>query len=101
MAWDSHGVGELVGFIRSTDPAQSDATIFATLRALLTSWIERGWLDLGPSHRAGLGDVRELVPFLDQHGPAGVVALDSDLRLPEVDLTDRAFADVEWLRGKI
>jgi hypothetical protein len=98
MREDSHGVGELVGFIRSRDPAAPDAIIFTRLRALLATWIARGWLQLGPGHRprAGLASITDLLPWLDGHGPS-VVGLDSEVVLPEVDLTRRAYADVPWL----
>src|SRR5262245_21774304 len=98
MASDSHGVGELVGFIRSRDPEASNEAIFARLHELLSSWLRRGWLQLGPPHRprAELSSVDQLLPWLDSHGPP-VVGVDSQVELPEVDLTDRAFADVPWL----
>jgi hypothetical protein len=99
MAEDSHGVGELVGFIRSRDPGASNAAIFRQLRTLLASWIARGWLQLASPNRprAGLLSIDQLLPWLDGHGPE-VVGLDSQVVLPEVDLTDRALADVPWLR---
>jgi hypothetical protein len=102
MAQDSHGVGELVGFIRSRDPTAPNPIIFHRLRALLASWMERGWLQLAgpPRPTAGLQSIDGLLPWLDAQGPA-VVGLDSDVELPEVDLTDRAFGDVHWLRGAV
>jgi hypothetical protein len=102
MAEDSHGVGELVGFIRSRDPKAANEVIFARLRALLADWITRGWLQLGPAHRprANLTSIDQLLPWLDSHGPL-VVGIDSDVELPELDLTDQAFADVPWLRGAV
>ena len=35
MAGDSHGVGELVGLIRSRDPEATNEAIYTRLRALL------------------------------------------------------------------
>lgn len=102
MAQDSHGVGELVGYIRSRAPVASNVVIFGQLRSLLSSWIGRGWLQLGPPGRprAGLASIGDILPWLDRQGPP-VVGLDSDVETPEVDLTDRAFEDVRWLRGAV
>ncbi len=102
MAQDSHGVGELVGFIRSRDPSAPNDAVFQQLHLLLSSWVGRGWLQLGPPGRptAGLGSIAELLPWLDRHGPP-VVGLDSSVQMPEVDLTSQAFDDVPWLRGAV
>jgi hypothetical protein len=102
IAQDSHGVGELAGYYRAAHPGAPDADVFAFVRSLLATWISRGWLQLGPGtrERAGLENVAELLPFLDYHGPSAV-SLDSTVRLPEIDLTDQAHKDVEWLRDAI
>ena len=102
MASDSHGVGELVGFIRSANPYFTNFDIFGELRALLQRWIGRGWLQLCDSsqRRAGLGTIHDLLPFLDRVGP-DAMHVDSDVPLPEIGLTDQAFIDIEWLRGAV
>ena len=102
MAWDAHGVGELAGFIRAANPQAADTEVFSQTRALLATWIERGWLALGRAdrERAGLSDVSELLPFLDRHGPS-ILSVESSEPLPEVSLTEQAFRDVEWLRGAV
>jgi hypothetical protein len=99
MAFDSHGVGELVGFIRSANPYFNDSDIFHKLRALLERWIGRGWLKVCDSHkrRAGPSTVGDLLLLLDRVGP-DAMDVESDVELPEVGLTDQAFDDVEWLR---
>ena len=102
MAWDAHGIGELAGFIRAASPEASDVEVFGQTRALLANWIERGWLDIGPAdrERVGLRDITELLPFLDRLGPS-ILSVQSSDPLPEVDLTEQAFQDVEWLRGAV
>ena len=102
MACDSHGVGEIVGFIRSANPYADDFVVFRLTRELLDSWIQRGWLDLAPEPRpqGGLRGIEELLPLLDQLGPRAV-SLENYIRLPEIDLTNQAFHDVEWLRGAV
>ena len=102
MAWDSHSVGEIIGFIRSANSWYSDVEIYQELIALLRSWVERGWLRVleKPTYGVGLNDISELIPYLEHHGP-DLVSLESDVPLPEIDLTDQAFEDVEWLRGAV
>ena len=102
MASDSHGVGELVGFIRSTNPFLTNTEIFRELYDLLETWIARDWLQLRPSlaHPTDLKRIDELLPFLNRVGP-DAMDIDSNTVLPEVDLTDQAFVDVEWLRGAV
>jgi hypothetical protein len=102
MAGDSHGVGELVGFIRSSNPYFTNFDIFADLRALLERWIARGWLRLchSPERRSGLSSIQDLLPFLDRVGP-DAMDVESKVTLPEINLTDQAFIDVEWLRGAV
>ena len=102
MADDSHGVGELVGYIRSRAPTASNEVIFDRLRSLLSSWIGRGWLELGapPRPRAGLESIGELLKWLDQQGPP-VVGLGSTVLMPEVNLSNRTVDDLPWLRGTV
>jgi len=102
MASDSHGVGELVGFIRSANPFFNNGEIFRELYDLLDRWIARGWLQLRPSlaYPTDLKSIDELLPFLNRVGP-DAMDIDSNAVLPEVDLTDQAFVDVEWLRGAV
>jgi hypothetical protein len=102
MARDSHGVGELAGFVRAAQPELDDAGVFRLTRALLATWIERGWLALGsdPRPRAGISSIDDLLPLLDRHGPRAL-ALDGNVELPEVDLTLQAYRDVAWLRGAV
>ena len=102
MAWDSHGVGELVGFIRSANPYFDNFQIFRDLRALLDRWIGRGWLKMAESseRRAGVATIGDLLPFLDRVGPEAM-DVDSAVPLPEIALTDQAFDDVEWLKGAV
>ena len=102
MASDSHNVGELVGFIRSDNPHFTDSDIFRDLINLLSTWIDRGWLSVvaKPSYGQPMASVAELIPYLEHHGVAAV-AVESDIKLPEVDLTKQAFLDVEWLRGAV
>jgi hypothetical protein len=100
LAWDSHGVGELAGFVRASQPELDDPGVFRLTRALLATWIERGWLALASDPRpgGGLSSIEDLLPYLDRHGPRAL-AVDGDVELPEVDLTLQAFRDVAWLRG--
>ena len=102
MASDSHGVGELVGFIRSANPFLNNTEIFQELCDLLDRWIARGWLQLRPSlaHPTDLTSIDQLLPFLNRVGP-DAMDIHSNTALPEVDLTDQAFVDVEWLRGAV
>lgn len=101
MAWDSHGVGELAGFYRAANPAATDTDVFGFVRGLIATWIERGWLVLGPEDRdrAGLQSIDEVLGFLDAFGP-DVLSIESERRLPEVDLSEQAFQDVGWLRDR-
>ncbi|HWG32751.1 MAG TPA: hypothetical protein VN650_01190 [Gemmatimonadaceae bacterium] len=100
MAWDSHGVGEIVGLIRSANPLYADAEIYRDLLELLTSWIDRGWLSVvaQPAHELPVASIADLLPYLERHG-ISAVSLDSAVPLPEIDLTRQAFVDVEWLRA--
>src|SRR2546426_503765 len=102
VASASHGVGELVGFIRSANPFFNNGEIFRELYDLLDRWIARGWLQLRPSlaYPTDLKSIDELLPFLNRVGP-DAMDIDSNAVLPEVDLTDQAFVDVEWLRGAV
>ena len=102
MAWDSHLVGEIMGFVRSSMPYPSDYSVFRETYELLDKWIERGWLDLGkqPHDCEGISTIQDVLPYLERHGPS-LTSPESDVPLPEVDLTDKAFLDVEWLRGAV
>lgn len=102
LASDSPNVGEIIGFVRSSNPLQSDYDVHRATLTLLTSWIERGWLRVVPQPAYGLPmrTIEELMPYLEHHS-IDVAAPDSSIPLPEIDLTDQAFADVEWLRGAV
>jgi hypothetical protein len=101
MAWDSHGIGELAGFYRAANPTATDADVFDFVRDLISSWIDRGWVTIGPENRerVGLESIDDVVGFLHEYGP-DLFSLDSDRRLPEVNLTEQAFHDVPWLRAE-
>ncbi|MGH7623686.1 MAG: hypothetical protein ACREOJ_00010, partial [Gemmatimonadaceae bacterium] len=102
MAWDSHLVGEIIGFVRSANPLADDFSVYRLTYSLLESWIDRGWLQLAPKpHNCeGLSTIRGLLPYFERHG-VDVVSTECIVDLPEIDLTDQAFLDVEWLRGAV
>jgi hypothetical protein len=102
MAWDSHFVGEIVGFVRSTDAYADDFSVYRQTVALLEAWTERGWLQLAdkptlPPH------VRTMEQLLAEFSHEGVRAVSDESVIAhiEIDLTDQAFRDVEWLRGAV
>ena len=102
MSWDSYHLGEIVSVVRGADALQDEFSVFRTLIALLESWIARGWLMLAarPTFPAVVRSIEQVVPYLEQHG-VQAIAEESDLALPELELTEQAFRDVEWLRGVV
>ena len=102
MAWDSYHLGEVISFIRGADPLLDDFTLYRTTLALLNSWIARGWLSLAirPTLPPVLSSIDQLAPYLEECG-VQVVSEENQVRLPEVELTEQAFRDVEWLRGVV
>jgi hypothetical protein len=102
MAWDSYHLGEVVSFVRDADPSQDEFGVYRTLIALLESWNARGWLMLAarPTGPVIVTSVEQVVPYLEQYG-VWAIAAESDVTLPELELTDQAFRDVEWLRGVV
>src|SRR5688572_1483957 len=95
MSWDAYGVGELTGHLRTHDMFETDADIFARLHHLLTTWNERGWLEVSPvpGDEAGVRDMAELLRYLDAAGP-DIVSDESEVPLPTVELTEQAFREV-------
>jgi hypothetical protein len=96
MAQDDHGVWEVFEFVRLHNPDADDADVLRVGRALLQSWVERGWLRLagdGPKWgtATSIGDVLRIV---DRHGLAATRYFDS---APWLDLTPKAYVDVDWL----
>lgn len=102
MAWDSYRLGEVVAFVRAADPRLDEFALYRTLLVLLDSWIARRWLSLArrPTRPLVLSAIEQLVPYLEQLG-VNVVSEENDEALPEVELTDQAFRDVEWLGGLV
>lgn len=102
LAWDDHGLGEVVPMVRGAHPLLDGYGVYRELVALLETWIGRGWLTLAPQpgRAPSLASVDELLPYLARHGPAALDP-DSDVPLPAITLTDQAFRDVEWLRGVV
>jgi len=102
MSWDSYHLGEIVSVVRGADPLHDDFGVYRTLVALLESWIARGWLTLAsrPTFPTVLPSVEQVVPYLEQYG-VQAIAEESDIALPELELTEQAFRDVEWLRGVV
>ena len=102
MAWDSHFVGEIADFIRSAEPLLDDFGVYHQVLDLLESWTERGWLRVAerPSQPADLTTMEQLITRITRDG-AVAASEDSTVAHVEVDLTDQAFRDVEWLRGAV
>jgi len=98
MAEDHHSAREIVGFVRlhhGDDPS----TVRRTLRWLLATWYERGWLavaDRPPDYSGSqAADIPELVMLLDRADllTPGWEGAETWLRL-----TDRAHFDQPWRR---
>lgn len=102
MAGDSHLVGEIVGFVRAADKFADDYGIYHQAFALLESWTSRGSLQLADKASRPVG-LRTMEQLIAQFGLEGIRAVseESDVWLVEIDLTDQAFRDVEWLRGAV
>jgi hypothetical protein len=102
MAWDSHLVGEIIGFVRAANPLEDDFGVYRLTYGVLESWIARGWLRLAakPHDCEQLSTIEDLLPYFANHG-VDVVSTDCIVPLPTIDLTDQAFVDVEWLRGAV
>jgi hypothetical protein len=102
MSWDSYHLGEIVSVVRGFDRLQDEYSVYRTLTALLESWIARGWLMLAarPTFSPFLTSVEQVVPYLEAYG-LRAIAEESDVALPELELTEQAFRDVEWLRGVV
>lgn len=95
-------MGEIAGFIRSAEPLLDDFGVYRQMLELLESWTARGWLRVAekPSQPADLTTMEHLIARIMQEGVVAV-SEDSTVAHVEVDLTDQAFRDVEWLRGAV
>ena len=102
MAWDSHYVAEIVGFVRAADSFADDFSVYRQTVALLESWTERGWLQLAdkPTRPPRFRTMQQLLAEFTHEG-VRAVSDESTIGLIEIDLTDQAFRDVEWLRGAV
>ena len=102
MAWDSYRLDEVICFLRDASPPLDQFALYREVTTLLQAWIARGWLMLAkrPTRPHFLASVEQILPYLDQLGP-DVVGEENSAELPEVELTDQAFRDVEWLRGLV
>jgi hypothetical protein len=102
MAWDSYSLGEVVYFVRDANPPLDEFGLYRAVITLLESWIPRGWLMLAkrPFRPHFLSSIEQVLPYLAEYGPEAI-AEESTIPLPEVELTDQAFRDVEWLRGLV
>lgn len=102
MVWDSHLVGEIAGFVRSTEPFLDGFGVYHQMLELLESWTARGWLRLAekPSQPTDMTTMEQLIARITREGVVAV-SEDSTVAHVEIDLTDQAFRDVEWLRGAV
>jgi hypothetical protein len=102
MAWDSHFVGEIVGFVRTAEPLLDDVGVYRQTLELLESWTARGWLRVArePMRPADPNTMEQLIDRVMREGTV-VVSKDSMVAHVRIDLTDQAFLDVEWLRGAV
>ena len=99
LAQDSHGLWEIFEFIKLHHPESSEQAIFNRGREIIASWLARGWLSLpaDPKLRGGVTSENELLSLINHLGKKVMVASDE---LPWVDLSEKAFHDVVWLRKK-
>lgn len=100
MAWDSYRLDEVICFIRDASEPGDQFGLYREVTTLFAAWITRGWLMLAkrPSRPHFLSSIEQILPHLERIGP-DVVGDENSAELPEVELTDQAFLDVEWLRG--
>jgi hypothetical protein len=70
LAQDDHSLYEMFEFVRLHHPALEDQGVLAMGRALVSSWVERNWLELA-GDGAMWGSARtvtDLVPIIDRLG---------------------------------
>lgn len=102
MAWDSYRLDEVICFVRDASPLLDQFGLYREITALLETWIARGWLMLAkrPTRPHFLSSIEQVLSYLERLGP-DVVGEENLAEFPEVELTDQAFRDVEWLRGLV
>jgi hypothetical protein len=97
LAQDDHSLYEIFEFVRLHHPALEGQGVLAMGRALVSSWVERNWLEFagdGAMWRSARA-VTDLVPIIDRLGPD---VLRYFVGSPWLRLAPQAYADVEWLR---
>lgn len=96
LAQDSHGLWEVFEFVRLHHPDSSEQEAFSRGRELIASWLTRGWLRIAadPKPPGGISE-GVLLQVIDRLGSKAMVASDE---LPWIDLSEKAFHDVSWLR---
>jgi hypothetical protein len=98
LAQDDFDLYEVFEFVR-LHHGRDEPQVRSIGRALLASWIARGWLGLAqeggdaqqPGAASQIGDV---LTFIDRAGTLGTEFRGAETK---VRLTDRARADVKWL----
>jgi hypothetical protein len=96
LSKDSHGLWEVFEFVKLHHPSGSDQEVFNRGRELLASWLARGWLRIAanPKPPGGISE-SALLQVIDRLGSKAMLASDE---LPWIDLSEKAFRDVSWLR---
>ncbi len=94
---DDHSSWEVFEFVRLHHSAASDNEVFTIGRQLIASWMDRGWLTISESSQRNSQTVTmgDLLNQIDQMGRAATYAHEGAL---SIDLTDKAYQDVPWLK---
>lgn len=99
LVHDDHGVFEVFYFTRLHHPAADEEAVFRIGRELIETWIARGWLQVAksPAGDSAIERIEQLSPLLEREGPRLMHAAHDSVW---IGLTDRARADVPFLRGE-
>lgn len=97
LSEDTHGIWEVFEFVRQHHPDLGSEEIFRLGRDLLLAWSERGWIEVSrrPLFPSPICSMGELLKKMDR---MGIAALRYYEGAPSIDLTERARADIGWLR---
>jgi len=97
LSEDTHGVWEVFEFARMHHPSFSDQEIFETGRDLLKSWIERQWLRLSdePLYPTATENLEQMLAEVERLEIKATMYYGG---APSIEVTDKTYEDVTWLR---
>ena len=98
LVGDDHSLHEIFGFVRLHQPNAEDSEVLRIGRELVATWVSRGWLALAGNGAmwGATRSIADLVPLVDS---LGVDATRYFVGSPWIQLSPKAYADVEWLSG--